>query len=560
MHHTKVLVPYAGTNRIRSTGFSQLLVLKSTPTRKHQSSEVEEMSKEKDSRCSTQRQQAVTLLPSSQLQLSSLQSVFIYTDLFMNNSLSNKKTLGHIVKLFSVSLLSLAISNVHANSLLDVYELALKNDHQLKADTAKYEAGVANKTIGRAGLLPQINARAERTESDEDTTFNLANPTSTTNDDITIQGWNISLSQPLFNMSSWYDYKNGVTLSKQAEAQFGADQQSLIVRVAEAYFNVLRAVDSLEATVAEETALAKQLDQAKQRFDVGLSAITEVHEAQAAFDSARAATLVARGLLGINYEALEVLTGKPEDKIAPLSPQFPVVPPTPANRADWVEFSLKNNYSLKAAKLQAEASLQTAKSARADHLPTLGANLSYSDSDTEGDRVTDPTPTNPLTNTDGPIDRTTEGTTVSIRLDIPLFSGGATHGRSKQAYANYTAAQETYNKTQRNTIQNARGLHLSVETDVANVAARKQAIVSNQSALEATQSGYEVGTRNLVEVLLAQRNLYQARRSYSDALYTYVINTIKLREVAGMLTPADVTEIDKWLQVNNLVSRGQYEK
>ncbi|HTF95513.1 MAG TPA: TolC family outer membrane protein [Cellvibrio sp.] len=443
-----------------------------------------------------------------------------------------------------VSLFSLTPFTANANSLFDVYELALQNDAQLKADKAKYEAGLQNKTISRAGLLPLIDAGYQVGKTDTETTYNGNN---TVKNDTDSKGWDISLNQPLFNMARWYTYKQGSKLSEQAEAQFGADQQSLIVRVAEAYFNVLRSIETLEATIAEEKALSKQLEQTKQRFEVGLTAITEVHEAQAAFDSARAATLEARGNLGINYEALEVLTGKPEDKVAPLSAQFPVVNPTPANRADWVEFSLKNNYNLKATKLQAEASLQNAKAYKAGHLPTVGATLGYSDTETDG------------TLEDNPTDRQTEGSSITIRMDVPIYAGGATSGRSRQAYALYTQAQEQYNSTQRNVIQNTRALHLSVETDVAAVQARKQAIVSNQSALEATQSGYEVGTRNLVEVLLAQRNLYQARRDYSTALYDYVIDTIKLREVAGMLTPADVQEIDKWLLDDSLVSRSKYE-
>lgn len=443
-----------------------------------------------------------------------------------------------------VSLFSLTPFTASANSLFDVYELALQNDAQLKADKAKYEAGLQNKTISRAGLLPLIDAGYQVGKTDTETTFD---GNATVKNDTDSKGWDISLNQPLFNMARWYTYKQGAKLSEQAEAQFGADQQSLIVRVAEAYFNVLRSIETLEATIAEEKALSKQLEQTKQRFEVGLTAITEVHEAQAAFDSARAATLEARGNLGISYEALEVLTGKPEDKVAPLSAQFPVVNPTPSNRADWVEFSLKNNYNLRASKLQAEASLQNAKAYKAGHLPTVGATLGYSDTETDGTLEGDPT------------DRQTEGSSITIRMDVPIYAGGATSGRSRQAYAQYTQEQELYNSTQRNVIQNTRALHLSVETDVAAVQARKQAIVSNQSALEATQSGYEVGTRNLVEVLLAQRNLYQARRDYSTALYDYVIDTIKLREVAGMLTPADVQEIDKWLLDDSLVSRSKYE-
>jgi outer membrane protein len=442
-----------------------------------------------------------------------------------------------------VSLFSLTPFTASANSLLDIYDLALQNDAQLKADRANYDAGLANKAIGRAALLPQVNASADYTDSDSDVTDNLTAANSGKIDSTTT-GWGLSLNQTLFNMSTWYSYQQGVKLSEQAEAQFGADQQSLIVRVATAYFNVLRAVESLEATISEEKALSHQLEQTKQRFEVGLTAITEVHEAQAAFDSATASTLEARGKLGISYEALEVLTGKPEEQIASLSPQFPVIAPTPANRADWVDFSLKNNYNLKAAKLRAEASHQSAKASKAGHLPTLGASLAYNDNTTDGS---------------GPIDRSTDGTSIGLSLKVPLYSGGSTSGRARQAYAQFTQAQEQYNSTQRSVIQNARGLHLSVETDVARVQARKQAIISNQSALEATQSGYEVGTRNLVEVLLAQRNLYQARRNYSDALYDYVIDTIKLREVAGMLTPADVKEIDKWLLDSAMVNRSKYE-
>lgn len=447
-----------------------------------------------------------------------------------------------------VSLFSLAPFTANANSLMDVYEQALQNDSQLKADKAKYEAGLANKTISRAGLLPLINAGATYSETDQDVTNNINPPGGQATNDFKSTGWDISIQQPLFNMSRWYIYKQGTKLSEQAEAQFGADQQSLIVRAATAYFNVLRAIENLEATIAEEQALAQQLEQAKQRFEVGLTAITEVHEAQAAYDSATAATLEARGLVGINFEALEVLTGRHEEAVAPLSEKFPVVAPTPTNRADWVEFSLKNNYNLKAYKLLAEASHQSAKAAKSRHLPTISAGLSYNDTTDDGIQASDP------------IDITRDGTYANIRLDIPLFSGGETSGRSRQAYAQYNQDQEIYNSTQRNVIQNARSLHLTVETDVARVQARKQAIVSNQSALEATKSGYEVGTRNLVEVLLAQRNLYQARRNYSDALFDYVINSFKLREVAGMLTPADVQAIDKWLQDGTLVNRNKYEQ
>lgn len=446
-----------------------------------------------------------------------------------------------------IGLLAASPFSAQANTLLDIYELALKNDTLLKADTAAYEAGLENRGIGRSALLPQINASASYTDSESDVTNNFF-PAESGTVDTTQTGWGVSLNQPLFDMSLWYTYKRGVKLSDQAEAQFGADQQSLIVRVAEAYFNVLRAIDTLEATIAEEKALAQQLEQTRQRYQVGLTAITEMHEAQAAYDSALAFKLEAQGNLGISYEALEVLTGQSHDRVAPLSAEFPVVDPVPADRHAWVEFSLKNNYNLKAARLSADASHEAAKATRSDHLPTVRASLAYNDTTDDGTRF------------GSPFDESRDGTSVGVTLNVPLFSGGGTSSRSRQAYAFYTQANELYNNTQRNVIQTARALHLSVETGVAQVQARKQAIVSSQSALEATQSGYEVGTRNLVEVLQAQRNLYQARRNYATALYDYVINTIRLREVAGMLTPGDVQEIDKWLQAQAPVSRSQYEE
>jgi len=463
--------------------------------------------------------------------------------LFMNKS-----------KLYlAIGFLALAPLGASANSLLDIYDLALKNDAQLKADRAGYEAGQEYADIYRAALLPQVNASYNYNKSTSEVTNNQTHQ-NYGEDTVTSKGWEASLTQPLFDLSAWYVYKQGQKLSAEAEAQFGADQQSLIVRVATAYFNVLRAVDTLETALAEQNAFAHQLEQTKQRFDVGLTAITEVHEAQAAYDSAVAAALEARGSLSISYEALEVLTGKPEDTIAPLSDRFPVLAPTPADRAEWVSFALKNNYLLKATKLRADAAENNADAKRADHLPTVVARLGYTDGDSDGTNF------NQFSAVHAPFDQTNKGHSVNVGVNIPIFSGLRTSSVARQAVSQELQAQELFHSAERSTIQNTRGLHLSVETDVARVTARKQAIVSNQSALDATQSGYEVGTRNLVEVLIAQRNLYQARREYSNALYDYVIDTIRLREIAGMLTPADVQEVDKWLQVGAPISRSHYEK
>ncbi len=455
-------------------------------------------------------------------------------------------------------ILGLSSANLHADTLQDIYQLALEYDHQLKADEAAYRAAQENITIGRAGLLPQINASARYSETDGDAIGYLSSvqpPASTDYEqDSENERYMLTLTQPLFNMAAWFGYKQSKTVSQQAEAQFSADQQSFIVRVTEAYFNVLRAIDATETARAEETAYGHQLEQTKQRFEVGLTAITDVHEAQAAYDTATASTLEAQGNLGIAFEQLEVLTGSEHAEVAPLVAQFEVVNPQPATRSEWVDFALENNYQLKVARFQADAAQSNARAKASNHLPTLTASYNYVDRD---DTNTDITPSG---GSAFPTDtRYDEQSTIALELNVPIFSGLRVSGERRQAYEQQMQAEEIYNLTQRNIIQNARSLHLQVVTDVAQVRARKQAIISGSSALEATQAGYEVGTRNLVDVLVAQRNLYQAQRNYDNSRYDYVINMLRLKQVAGNLSPEDVLKLNQWLDAGNQVQRSKYE-
>ncbi len=434
-----------------------------------------------------------------------------------------------------------------AETLAEVYSLALENDHQLKADHAAYLASKENYKVGLASLLPQINASYDYTDLTEDKTNNLsADNFNATSSEQTQTGWTVTLSQPIFNMASWFGYQQGKAVSAQAEAQYSADQQSLIVRVADAYFNALRSVDNLETATAEEKALSHQLEQTRQRFDVGLTAITDVHEAQAAYDTAVASKLGAQGNLGISFEALEVLTGRSHEEIAPMLENFPIVSPEPAGRHEWVEFALQNNYALKTAKLSAESARQNARAKKAGHYPTLTANARLKETDEDGAFGT-------------PFDTSSESDFVGLSLSVPIYSGGRTSAQRRQAYQQQMQAQELYNKTQRDIIQSARSLHLTVATDVAQVKARKQTTVSSRSALEATQAGYEVGTRNLVDVLIAQRSLYTAQRNYDNARYDYVISMLKLKEVAGNLSPEDMHQLTQWLDASKQVERSTYE-
>ncbi|MCV6614286.1 MAG: TolC family outer membrane protein [Cellvibrionaceae bacterium] len=453
-------------------------------------------------------------------------------------------------------LTGLMAASSQADTLQEVYMQALQNDHQIKADEAAFLAGKEATNIGRANLLPNISARAGFTKTEQDSVGALytGGPSATTNIERESEAYTATLTQPLFNMAAWYGYQQGKAQGDVAEHTFAAAQQSLIVRVVQAYLNVLQAIDSLNTSKAEQKAFAHQLEQTRQRFEVGLAAITDVHEAQAAHDSATARALQAQGNVGIQFEALEVLTGKPSDAISPLANNFPVVNPAPAARAEWVEFALSNNYKLKVAKAQASAAQQGAKAAKAGHYPTISGQISYTH---YNDANTDIYAQGSSFSSDS---RTIDGTTYAVNLDVPIYSGGGTSAKRRQAYQGWMQAQELLNKAQRDTIQAARSAHLQVMTDVAQVKAQKQALTSNQSAQEATQAGYEVGTRNIVDVLQAQQRLYNAQRNYDNSRYSYILNNLRLKEAAGTLSPEDIKSLDQWVSQTKPITRAEIEE
>ena len=420
-----------------------------------------------------------------------------------------------------------------SETLKEIYQLAEENDHQLQADKAAYLSDKESAAINRATLLPQISGTASVTDSTVDTN-NLSA------EDIDETAYEVTLTQSIINASDWYSYKQGKIQSQLAAIRYSAAQQSLVFRVTEAYVNVLSALDQLTTSQAEEKAFAQQLEQIRQRYEVGLISINDVLEAQAAYDSAAANTFEAEGNLGIQFDALGVLTGQNHDSIASLKRDFPVSPPSPVDRQQWIELALESNYELMASKLVMEAAAYNTRSITSDHYPTLSGNLSYGNVDTESSTQA---------NAD------TDVQSVGLELSIPIYTGGNTSARRRQAYQNELQAREEYLLLKRSTIQSARALHLSVVTDVRQVVARKQAIVSNQSALEAIQAGYDTGTRDIVDVVNAQNNLFQAQRNYFNSLYNYILNSLRLKEVAAKLVPADLDDLEHWLDRENQVSR-----
>ncbi len=437
----------------------------------------------------------------------------------------------------------LMAASTQAEDLIHIYNKAAENDHQFRAAEAAYEAGLEAKGLGRAGILPRFNGVAEWTDSSTDASGEAVPAQGLPYEaDSTNSGWALSLEQPLFDLGAWNSFKAGAASATVAEAQFRAEQQALILRTAQAYFDVLQAASNLETSLSEEEALSHQLEQIQQRFEVGLSAITEVHEAQASYDSAHADRLINQGLLAVNFEALEVLTGENYSVLAPLKDEFVVEPPQPAEREEWVALAQENNHNLAAADANSESARYSAKSAKAGHYPRLTFNGSYSsyndDTDISEFRYSD-------------IDNDTQ--MIGVTLSVPIYNGGGVSASRRQAQQLAIQARELYLQSKRNVVQAARSEYLTVTTSVATVKARAQAIISTESALEATKAGYSVGTRNLVDVLNAQRSLYQAKRDYDAALYAYIMSTLRLKDVAGILTADDLVQLNAWLDQNSPV-------
>jgi outer membrane protein len=428
-----------------------------------------------------------------------------------------------------------------SDSLVDIYESALENDPVLRAARATFNADREGKNISRAALLPQLSISGEYKESETNDSSPLFGTAGTIDSDGA--SYSASLSQAIFDMPSWYRFQGSKSLSESARAQFAADQQSLIIRVSDAYFNVLRAYDNMQTRNAEERAIQRQLEQTRERFEVGLLPVTDVHEAQAVYDDAVVNSLEAQGALNIAFEQLQVLTGEEHNVLAGLAEKFEATNPTPLSNSEWVDFAIGNNYPLKVAKLGKDAAYNNAKAAAAARLPKVTGSATYFDSDSDGTRY------------GSTFDSQQDGNSFAISVTMPIWLGGSLDAQRRQAKQRSLASDEGYIATKRNTVQAARSLHQLVLTNTARVKARAQSITSADSALQATQAGYEVGTRNIVDVLVAQRTVFQARRNFANARYDYILSMMGLKEVAGQLSPDDVYELNAWLDPQLVINK-----
>ncbi len=432
-----------------------------------------------------------------------------------------------------VSLLVSPLAIAEKADLLSIYKLALENDAQFASAREQFNASQEADDQGLAGLLPQINLSASTSNSKS---VQLQNGISGRTGGGNTHGWGATLQQPIFQLSSWFNYTKSKKVVSQAEKQLSLETQSLILRVAEAYFNALRAEDSLETAKARETAFKRQYEQAQQRFEVGLIAKTDVLEAKAVYDNARVTRITAENDVEVSYEAIRTITNQLPGDLGKLDKNMPVKAPTPAKIESWVKTALKSNLAVQVANEAAKVAEEEVKRQKAGHAPTVNAKAEYG-------HLAQPSTRSAFTDSNGK----TNTTTYSLNFNFPIYSGGLTSSQSREASSLLAKAMHDKDFQVRTTYQQTRNFFNTVNSDVQRVDARWQSTISSASALEATESGYEVGTRNIIDVLEAQSNLYNSQQDYLNARYDFIINTLKLKQQAGTLSPDDLTELNKWI-------------
>lgn len=442
-----------------------------------------------------------------------------------------------------------------AADLLEVYQRALQNDPVIREAEANRLATLENKPQARAGLLPQLTAfgtidrldtertgsTLQRIDPDDEASPLVPVSTRTTADGVRSTQYQVQLRQAVFRWDRWAQLRQADKQVAQAEIDFKAAQQDLVARTAQRYFDVLSAEDTLEAAQATLEAFTRQLEQAEKRFEVGLIAITDVQEARAARDQASAAVIEAKRALATSQEFLRELTGETFANLAKPGEDMPLQSPEPASEEEWVKAALEQNLRLLSARLQTEIAKEDIRIARAGHLPTLDLVAIHNRDKDEGDAFTRGQ------RFVGLADSEIESDIIGLQLTVPLFSGGATQSQVRQRVYLHRAARERSERTAREIEREARDAYLGVLSDIARVRALRQAVQSSQTALQATEAGFEVGTRTTVDVLDARRNLFNAQTDYARSRYDYIINLLRLKIAAGSLSEEDLQNVNGWL-------------
>jgi outer membrane protein len=438
--------------------------------------------------------------------------------------------------LFAVALPASALD------LKQAYELALQNDQTLRAAEATFRADKETKWQAWAAYLPQVTATFSKDDDTSEGTqsfFSIdpgtglpVNNTSSFDSAPESESRSITLRQTIFNWERFQGIFAGNASAAAAHARYESAKQALMVRTAEAYFSQLAAQDQLETARANREAIGRQLEQSKKRFEVGLIAITDVQESQAAFDQATADDIAAERNLASAREGLRVILGVYGDDLEAPSDEMPLLTPEPASAEAWVELAVAQNLDLLASRENADAARATARGAWNNHLPTLDLVASRSKFEETDPQI--------IGGVAAPSTTDVDSTSVALQLNVPIFAGGASDSRRRQANHRARAAEYNYELALRNTERTARDALLGVTSEISRVKALRQGLQSSETALKATEAGFEVGTRTTVDVLNARGNMFRAKTNYLRAKYDYVLNTLRLKQAAGMLSETDV--------------------
>ena len=420
-----------------------------------------------------------------------------------------------------------------AADLMSVYRDAQGYDAQFASARAALEAGREKLPQGRAGLLPTVGLGAQTVWNETETRLRRGGVPAS-NSDYNTNGWSVNLTQPLFRWQNWVAYNQSELAVALAEAQYDAARMDLIVRTAQAYFDVLLAQDVLATAQAQKTATAEQLEAAKRNFEVGTTTVTDTHEAQARYDLIVAQELAAQNDLTVKQNALQTLVGKDVPGLKRLRAGVELMPPQPADLGKWVTQAESDSAVVRQAQAAYQIAEREVERQRAGHLPTvdLVATRSYGAqgySSSIGAGVENDT------------------TTIGVQLSVPLFAGGYTQSKSREAIALKDKAQADLDNARRSASLGARQAYLGVTSGLAQVRAYEAALTSSQSALDSNKLGYEVGVRINIDVLNAQSQLYDTRQKLAKARLDTVLATLRLKAAAGTLDDKDLGAVNALL-------------
>ncbi len=420
-----------------------------------------------------------------------------------------------------------------AEDLLQIYREAQQNDPVLAGARATWTATQERVPQARAGLLPAVSVTGVTALNDGRTEVRT-DPRTVTSGNFANFGYTISASQPLYRPQNVVLVNQAREQVSQADNVLDNARQDLIVRVAQAYFDVLLAQFTVELTESQKTAVSEQLAQAKRNFEVGVSTITDTNEAQARYDSITAQQIAARNDLENKRTALRSITGRAPGDLKRLGPGFDPALPEPNDLEYWVQRALSDNYSVRIAQSNFDIATLEVQRARAAHLPTLDLVASWNQNGATGSLVTN-------------ADVSAHTAIVGLQAAVPIYAGGAIESRVRETTALLERTRQDLETTRRNALFLAQTGFTGVTSAVASIKAFEQALVSAQSAYESNKLGLEVGVRTTLDVLTVQQTVFQTRRDLAQAYFNYLVGILRLKSAAGVLTDADVEEVNRRL-------------